>query len=79
MVKNPPTVQEMQLRSLGREDPLEKEMANHSSIHARRILGQATVHGVEKELDVPDRPMLFTVKTYEPFRHGRLGATFPCA
>ena len=64
MVKNPPTVQEMQLRSLGREDPLEKEMANHSSIHARRIHGQATVHGVAKELDVPDRPMLFTVNTY---------------
>ena len=64
MVKNPPAVQEMQLRSLGWEDPLEKEMANHSSIHAWRIHGQATVHGVAKELDVPDRPMLFTVNTY---------------
>ena len=29
--------QEMQVRSLGREDPLEKEMATHSSILAWRI------------------------------------------
>ena len=27
----------MQVRSLGREDPLEKEMATHFSIHAWRI------------------------------------------
>ena len=32
MVKNPPTRQETQVRSLGREDPLEKEMENHSSV-----------------------------------------------
>ena len=32
MVKNLPVVQETQVRSLGREDPLEKEMATHSSI-----------------------------------------------
>ena len=32
MVKNPPTVQETQVQSLGREDPLEKEMPTHSSI-----------------------------------------------
>ena len=31
LVKNPPAMQEMQVRSLGREDPLEKEMATHSS------------------------------------------------
>ena len=29
--------QEMQVKSLGREDPLEKEMATHSSILAWRI------------------------------------------
>ena len=34
MVKNSPAVQEMQVRSLGQEDPLEKEMATHSSILA---------------------------------------------
>ena len=27
----------MQVRSLGQEDPLEKEMATHSSIHAWKI------------------------------------------
>ena len=37
MVKNPPTNQEMQVRSLGWEDPLEKEMAIHSSILAWEI------------------------------------------
>ena len=46
-------MQETQFRSLGREDPLEKEMATHSSI---QYLGNpmdrgawwATVHGVTK-------------------------------
>ena len=36
-VKNPPAMQEMQVRSLGREDSLEKGMATHSSILAWRI------------------------------------------
>ena len=31
MVKNLPTMQETSVRSLGQEDPLEKEMATHSS------------------------------------------------
>ena len=37
MVKNLPAMQETQVRSLGREDPLEKGMAIHSSILAWRI------------------------------------------
>ena len=37
MVKNPPAKQETQVRSLGREDPLEKGMATHSSILAWEI------------------------------------------
>ena len=36
-VKNLPAVQEIQVRSLGWEDPLEKEMATHSNILAWRI------------------------------------------
>ena len=36
-VKNPPVMQEVWVRSLGWEDPLEKEMAIHSSILAWRI------------------------------------------
>ena len=35
--ENAPAKQEIWIRSLGREDPLEKEMATHSSIHAWRI------------------------------------------
>ena len=37
LVKNLPAVQETQVRSLGWEDPLEKEMATHSSILAWKI------------------------------------------
>ena len=37
MVKSPPTMKETRVRSLGQEDPLEKEMATHSSILAWRI------------------------------------------
>ena len=40
VVKNPPAVQEtqeVQVQFLGWEDPLEKEMATHSSILAWRI------------------------------------------
>ena len=37
MVKNPPAMQEMQVRSLGWEDPLGEEMITHSSILAWRI------------------------------------------
>ena len=40
VVKNPPTVQELQetqVQSLGQEDPLEAEMATHSSILAWEI------------------------------------------
>ena len=37
MVKNLPVMQETWVRSLGGEDPLEKEMATHSSILAWRV------------------------------------------
>ena len=37
MVKNLPAMQETWVQSLDREDPLEKEMATHSSILAWRI------------------------------------------
>ena len=37
MAKRLPTMQETRVQSLGREDPLEKEMATHSSILAWRI------------------------------------------
>ena len=37
MVKKVPAVRETQVRSLGQEDPLEEEMATHSSILAWRF------------------------------------------
>ena len=37
MVKRLPTMQETQVRSLGWEDPLKKEMATHSSTLAWKI------------------------------------------
>ena len=37
MVENLPAMQETRVRSLGQEDPLEEEMATHSSILARGI------------------------------------------
>ena len=50
MVKNPSVKQETRVLSLGREDPLEEEMATHFSILTWRIPwteepGWATVHG----------------------------------
>ena len=36
MVKSLPAMQEIQVQSLGQKDPLEKEMATHSSIIAWR-------------------------------------------
>ena len=52
-VKNSLAMQEALVYSLGWEDPLNKEMATHSSILAWRIptdegAWQATVHGVAK-------------------------------
>jgi len=52
-VKNPPTLRETWVQSLGQEDPLEKGMATHSSILAWRIpmdreAWRAAVHGVAK-------------------------------
>ena len=49
-------MQEMQVRSLDQENPLEEEMATHSSILVWRIpwtgeLWRATVHGVVKDSD----------------------------
>ena len=37
VVKNPPTVQETWVQSLGWDDPLEKRMATHSRMLAWRI------------------------------------------
>ena len=53
LVKNPPAMQETQVRFLGQEDPLEKVLPTRSSILAWRIFmdrgtWQAAVHGIAK-------------------------------
>ena len=54
-VKNLPEMQEAQVRSLGRKDPLEKGMATHSSILAWKIPWTRSLAGYSsggcKELD----------------------------
>ena len=45
MVKNPPALQETWVQSLGWEDTLEKEMATHSSILARKSHGRRSLVG----------------------------------
>ena len=47
MIKNPPEVQEMQVQSLGWEDPLEKEMETHSSILAWEIPWTGELDGLQ--------------------------------
>ena len=58
MVKNVPAMRETQIHSLGQEDPLEKEMATHSSTHAWNPIDRgawwARVYGVAKELDMTE-------------------------
>ena len=55
LVKHLPAMQETWVRSLGQEDPLEKEMATHSSILAWRIPGTEEPGGIQsmgsQELD----------------------------
>ena len=55
LVKNPPAMRETWVRSLGREDPLEKGKATHSSILAWRI--PYSPWG-RKESDTTERPLL---------------------
>jgi len=45
MVKNLPAMQETWMHSLGWEDPLEEEMATHSSVLAWRIPGKGSLVG----------------------------------
>ena len=60
VVKNLPSMQETQVPTLGQEDPLEKGMATHSSILARRIPGTEEPGGLQsmgsqKESDMSEQ------------------------
>ena len=54
-MKNSPTMQETWVRSLGQEDPLEKEMATHSIVLAWKVLWTEEPGGLQfmgsQELD----------------------------
>ena len=58
LVKNLPATQETLVRSLGGEDPLEKEMATHSSTLAWRVTWKRSQSGYSswdhKALDTTD-------------------------
>ena len=77
MVKNMPEMQETQVRSLGREVPLEKAMATHSDILAWRIPWTEEPGGLQsmghKELDTTERLTLslscVSYMTSKTFRH----------
>ena len=71
MVKHLPTLRKTQVRSLGWEDPLEKEMETHSSTFAweNPMDGEAwwaTVHRVA-ESDTTERLHLLTLGSYTGF------------
>ena len=73
MVKNLAAVSETWVRSLGREDPLEEEMATHSSILAWRIPWTEEpggLHGVAESQDVTEQLSTSTVR----WGKGQLGA-----
>ena len=68
-VNNPPAMWETWVQSLGWEDPLEEDMATHSSILAWRIpmdreAWQTTVHGVVKS-----RTLLSDLSTYTSYKY----------
>ena len=63
LVKNPPEMEETWVWSLHWEDPLEKEMATHSSTLAGKSLMDrgafwATVHRVAKDLDLVTKDLV---------------------
>ena len=67
MVKNLPAVWEVWVRSLGREDPLEKGMATHSRILAWKIPWTEEPLGTwsHKEWDTIERLSMHTSALYQ--------------
>jgi hypothetical protein len=66
MVKRLPAMRETRVQSLGREDPLEKKMATHSSTLAWKIPWMEELGGLQsvghKELDMTERIHFFNRK-----------------
>ena len=73
-------VQETEVQSLGWEDPLEKEMATHSSTLAWKIPWWATVHGVTKsQTGLSNFSFTFTVLYHCPFENCLFTVTVVCS
>ena len=86
LVKNPPAMQDIPVWSLGWEDPLEEDMASHSSLLAWRIHRQRCLAGYSpwdrKELDAIEwlsaaqhTDILYLLC---PFTFGWMFKLFPC-
>ena len=58
VIKSPPAKQESWVESLGQEDPMEKEMATHSSILAWRIPGTEEPGGLQSVWSQKSRSQL---------------------
>ena len=71
MVKNLPAMQETRIRSLGWENPLEQEMAIHSSILAWRIAWTQKPGGLQS-MGSQSRPRLSNSHTQQCFFPGLL-------
>ena len=52
-VKKLPAIQEMQVSSLAQENPLEEEMATHSSIFAQKICSEGAPGWEEPQGSIP--------------------------
>ena len=68
-LKHLPAMQETWVRSLGWEDPLEKEMATHSSILAWRIPWTAEPHGQRSLVGYSPRGRKESDTTEQPHFH----------
>ena len=60
LVKNPPALQETQVRFLGWEDPLETEMATHLSILPGKTHGQRSLSACYNLATKPRPPQKMT-------------------
>ena len=72
VVKNPPTNAGDKVQSLSQEDPLEKEMATHSSILAWRIPGTGEPGGLQSMESQRDRHDLATERKHEAYLYRKL-------
>ena len=67
-VKHLPAMRETPIRSLGQEDPLEKEMATHSSTLAWKIHGPGSLVGYSprgcKESNTPEQFHFLSFKAH---------------